>query len=205
MKQGDRLARIQAGRGPELQHRKAEGAEGPRLDQAETKALEPGQGLGTIAQHHHLAGLEATPTLMTGIGPAGWRAAAGGGEAGPAAILTSAVAVTLAIPVAVAVSLAVPVPMAVAVPIALAPVTVPAIAPITVATAIAVSAAIAVPVAVSVALAALAASAIPVAIPMVMAVAVIGERRCDEADRRIDRREAGADEPEREQPQGRGG
>jgi hypothetical protein len=144
---------------------------------------------------------------MAGVGPAGRRAAAGGRKAGSTADFARAIAVPLTIPVAVAVSLAVPVPITVAIPVPLAPVTVPAIAPISVATAIAVSAAIAVPVAVSVALAALAASAapaIPVAIPMVMAIAIIGERRRDEAVRRIDRREAGADEPEREESQGRG-
>jgi hypothetical protein len=77
VEQGDRLARVQTGRRSELQHRKAEGAEGPCLDQAETQALEPGEGLGTIAQHHHLAGLKAMPSLMAGIGAARRRAAAG--------------------------------------------------------------------------------------------------------------------------------
>jgi len=115
MEQGDRLARIQAGRGSELQHRKAEGAERPRLDQTEAQALDPGERLGTIAQHHHLAGLEAVGPLMAGIGPAGRRAAAGGRQPGPAAILARAVAIppvtTAAVAVAVAVPLAVSVPM----------------------------------------------------------------------------------------------
>ena len=68
MEQGHPLARIKTGRRGELQHRKAEGGERPRLDQAKSEALDPGEGLGTAAQHHDLARLEPAPSLATGVG-----------------------------------------------------------------------------------------------------------------------------------------
>src|SRR5215472_10016847 len=163
MEQGDRLARIQAGRGPELQHRKAEGAEGPRLDQAEAQALDPGQGLGAIAQHHHLAGLEAMPPLMAGIGPAGRSAAAGGREPGPAAIHACAIAIPLIVAVAVPVPLAAPIPIALAVPISIA-----VSATIPIAAAVAVSAAVTLSIAISTPIAA----TIPVALTTPISIAV---------------------------------
>ena len=67
MEQGHPLARVQTGRRGELQHGKAEGGERPRFDQAEAQALDPGEGLGTAAQHHDLARLEPTPSLATGV------------------------------------------------------------------------------------------------------------------------------------------
>ncbi len=67
MEQNHSLARVKTGRGGELQHRKAEGGERPRLDQAKAEALDAGEGLGTAAQHHHLARLEPAPSLATGV------------------------------------------------------------------------------------------------------------------------------------------
>ena len=78
MEQGHRLARIKAGRGGELQHRKAEGGERPRLDQAKSEVLDPGEGVGTVAQHHDLARLEPAASLATEIGVADRSVAAAG-------------------------------------------------------------------------------------------------------------------------------
>ena len=80
MEQGHPLARIKAGRRGELQHRKAEGGERPRLDQAKSEALDPGEGVGTVAQHHDLARLEPAPSLATEAGVVGRSVAAGGGR-----------------------------------------------------------------------------------------------------------------------------
>ena len=57
----------------------------PSLDQAETKALDPNEGLGTIAQHHNLGKLEAMPYFMARIGAAR-RCAAAEGDAAPEAL-----------------------------------------------------------------------------------------------------------------------
>ena len=193
MEQGNRLARVQPGRRSELQHRKAEGVERPRLDQAETEPLDSGEGFGTVAQHHHLAGLEAMPCFMAGIGAARWCAAADWrcGAGSTAIAPQAAVGATGCVPaigfvfaVSVALATTIPVTSAVAVPV---PATVPVTSVTTVPTP--VTSAVAVPATIPIT------AAVPVPVTSAISVpmaALIGEGRADQMMEDIDRGEAGA-------------
>jgi hypothetical protein len=176
MEQGQPLASVKTGRRRELQHRKAEGGERPRLDQAKAEALHSGKGLGTASQHHDLARLEPAPALATGVVGRGAAGAsrrrdarnigttrlAAAGVAVALAIATAAIALTVPAAAALAIALAVPVaaPIAPAIPIAgAAPLAAAAVA-------LAISIALAIPVAAAVALAIAVAAAVALAIPV---------------------------------------
>ena len=132
MEKGDCPACVQAGRGAEFQHRKSEGGERPRLDQAEAEALDLGDRLRTIAQHDDFARLESAPSLPVSIGAPERRATGQGRTTGGLVVAAMAgagiaAASPLAIAVAVSVALApavvaptIPIPIAVAVSVAIA-------------------------------------------------------------------------------------
>jgi hypothetical protein len=194
MEQGHPLARVKTGRRGELQHRKAEGGERPRLNQAKAETLHSGEGLGTAAQHHDLARLEPAPSLATGARVAGRAATAAAGwrrDTGSAGAASLAAAAVPVVAIALAIAIAVIAAIALAVPIALA-----------IAIAVIAAVALAVPLPVAIALAIAVSAAVAVSIPM---AALGGEGRGDQAVMGIGRAKQGAGHAQGQDAQDCGG